>query len=185
MAIFHVWLSAGAYIGFSLNKYLGLQLELLYSQNGYQIDFEDYDFLYTGWGYLGWATNLFKFDYIEVPVLMKARTPWRISPYGIVGASIALLISSKFGMIYDDSFSQSLFDGLVENPSDYINDWGADLNTIDVGIVAGIGVEFPICSYSINLETRYTFGLMPVSNDLPADYTNSAFSFTGGVGYGF
>jgi len=35
----------------------------------------------------------------------------------------------------------------------------------------------------VNLEARYTLGLMAVSNDV--DFTNGAFSITGGVGYQF
>ena len=173
-------LTAGAYFVLNLNNYLGIQVELLYSQKGYRYDFEDWAFLAT---YLDWVTNVFKFSYVEIPLLLKARLPGRFSPYAVAGASIAVLVSATVENIYEDPLSQDFYDLLWgEDPFDLI-DWGWDFNTLDVGIVAGAGVDILIGSILVNLEARYTLGLLAVSNDV--DFTNGAFSITGGVGYQF
>jgi TolB-like protein len=173
-------LTAGAYFVLNLNNYLGVQVELLYSQKGYRYDFNDYQF--TGID-LGLVTNLFRFSYVEIPLLVKARLPGRFSPYAVAGASIAILLSATVENIYENSAVQATFDTLFDNPADLKDFPAVDLNTLDAGIVAGAGIDILVGSILINLEARYTLGLLAVSNDV--DYTNGAFSFTGGVGYQF
>jgi|GEM_PF-3142821 len=173
-------LNAGAYFIFNINTYLGLQAELLYSQKGYSYDFEDYD---SGGVSLGWVRNVFRFSYIEIPLLVKARLPRRVSPYAVAGASIAVLFGATVENIYDDGFSQSFYDSFWgAGPFDLL-DWGWEYNTLDAGLVAGAGVDFPIGSLLLNLEARYTLGLFPVSAF--TGFTNSSISFSGGVGIQF
>ena len=173
-------LNAGAYFVFNINTYLGLQAELLYSQKGYSYDFEDYD---NGGGYLGWVRTVFRFSYIEIPLLVKARLPRRISPYAVAGASIAVLLGATVENIYDNGSSQTLYNLFWgADPFDLL-DWGWEYNALDAGLVAGAGVDVPIGSLLLNLEARYTLGLLPVSAF--TGFTNSSISFNGGVGFQF
>ena len=172
-------LTAGAYFVLNLNNYFGIQTELLYSQKGYQYDFEDWD----GASYIGWVTNIFRFNYLEIPILFKARLPGRFSPYAAVGTSLAFLLSATVENVYDDASYQDFFDSVYDNPADLINYWGVDLNKLDAGIVAGAGIDMLFGSILVNLEVRYTLGFISVSPDL--GFTNSALSFSGGVGFQF
>jgi len=70
-----------------------------------------------------------------------------------------------------------------DNPADLIDYWGVDLNTLDAGIVAGIGIDILFGSILVNLEARYTLGFLAVSPDL--GFSNGALSFTGGAGFQF
>jgi hypothetical protein len=173
-------LNVGAYFILYLGNYLGIQTELLYSQKGYKYDFEDFDFVGTS---LGLVTNLFKFSYIEFPILLKARLPGRFSPYAVVGASFGVLLGVTVDNIYDSSFSQTFYDSFWgSEPFDLI-EWGWEYNTLDAGLVAGTGIDILFGALLLNLEVRYTLGLLAVTPIY--EYTNGAFSFTGGVGYQF
>jgi TolB-like protein len=173
-------LTGGAYVVFNFSKYLGVQGELLFSQKGYKYDFEDYDDTFI---YMGRVTNVFKFNYLEFPILLKARLPRRTSPYAVAGASFAMLISATVENIYEDSYYQSLFDATWDNPGDLIDYWGVELDTFDMGLVFGAGVDILVGSILVNLEARYTLGLIPLSTDV--EITNGALSITGGAGFQF
>jgi len=54
---------------------------------------------------------------------------------------------------------------------------------LDVGIAAGAGVDVLIGRILLNLEARYTLGLLPAST--VTGFTNGALSFTGGAGFQF
>jgi hypothetical protein len=142
-------------------------------------DFEDWD----GAILIGWVTNIFKFNYLEIPLLFKARWPGRFSPYTVIGPSIAVLLSATVENVYEDDFYQGVFNGTWDNPADLINYWKIDLNSLDIGLVAGGGLDILVGSILLNVEARYTLGVIPVSAAL--GFTNGVFSFSGGVGFQF
>jgi hypothetical protein len=174
-------LNAGAYFSLNLNNYLGVQIEGLYSQKGYKYDFEDYDdFLMVN---MGAVTNIFRFHYIEFPLLFKARWPGKISPFAVAGVSIGYLITVTVENQYADSISQSDYDSAWgDDPVDLI-DQGWEYNALDLGIVGGAGVEILVGPILLNLEARYTLGLLAPSTY--QEYKNGAFSFTAGAGFPF
>jgi len=172
-------LTAGGYFVFNLNKYLGLQADLLFSQKGYQYDFVDYDAISAS---MGWVTNKFTFSYLELPLLVKARLPGRYSPYAVAGISLAMLLSVTVDNVYEETLAQEAYDLFWGDNFDLL-DWGWEYNTLDAGIVAGAGIDILLGSILLNLEARYTLGFLPVSAFY--DYTNGAFTITAGAGFQF
>jgi len=171
--------NVGAYFLWNLNNYLGVQIEGLYSQKGYKYDFEDYDDTFMT--NMGEVTNIFRFHYLEFPLLFKARLPGRTSPYAVAGASIGYLVTVTVENQYADSISQSDYDSFWgTEPLDLI-EYGWLYDALDLGIVAGVGVDMLVGSILVNLEARYTLGLLTPSAF--QEFKNGALSFTVGVGY--
>ena len=184
--------NAGAFFALNLTKIFALQAEILFTQKGYSFYFyEGYDpFLLAGWEYFnpflatwvdyGYGTSTWTFNYLELPVLLKVSLPGKVGVYGIFGVSISAFIAGSVHNSYDDPLAQEDFDFFFTNPDDV--ETLITVNTLDIGAVAGVGVEYVLGSVVFDIEIRYTIGFMDVS-DVP--FKNSVFSLTGGVGYRF
>jgi hypothetical protein len=172
-------LNVGAYFVLNLNNYLGIQVDLLYSQKGYSIYSDDFWYAFP----FGYVTTTWKYNYLEIPILIKVGFPGRVGVYAVAGGSISMFLGGTASNEYDDQFTQDDFDTFYENPADIedvLSPYGISVNSLDAGIVLGAGVDFILKSVVINIEARYTFGLRNVTTtDL---FSNSVISFTGGVG---
>lgn len=171
---------AGAFFAIYFNSYFAFQTELNYSQKGYSIYSDDFGYPF------GYVTTTWKSNYVEIPILIKVGFPGRVGVYAVAGGSISMFLGGTASNDYDDQSTQTNFDSFNENPAD-IDDLlslsGISVNSLDAGIVLGAGVDFILKSVVINIEARYTFGLLNVTTD--DIFSNSVISFTGGVGYRF
>jgi len=174
--------TAGAFFALYFNSYFSVQTELNYSQKGYSIYSDDLWYAFP----FGYVTTTWKFNYVEIPVLIKVGFPRRVSVYAVAGGSISIFVGGTATNEYDDQITQTDFDSFNENPADVedlLSASGISVNSLDAGILFGAGVDFILKSFVINIEARYTFGLLNVTTD--DIFSNSVFSFTGGVGYRF
>ncbi|UCF96043.1 MAG: PorT family protein [Spirochaetaceae bacterium] len=177
-------LNAGAYFAYYFSKYIAVQIETNFSQKGYLIDHYDWTFDFYPFG--GFVTTTWKFNYLELPVLLKVGFPRNVSVYAVAGVSLAMFLSGTVENVYDDSLAQIDFEFFYNNPEDFeslMSSSGISVNSFDTGLVVGAGVDLLLRSFVVNLEIRYTFGLIDVTDENL--FSNSAISFTGGFGYRF
>jgi len=179
-------INAGGFFELNLGRMLSFGMEVLYSQKGYSYDLDDW--WYDGFStlyYMGIATNVWTFKYFEVPVYIKLRLPGRISPYVSLGASLSILLGATVESSYTDPYWQDVKDttSIYGNPAD-LSDLGLELNSIDAGILLGAGVDVTLGRLLLNIDARYTLGLMDVSaGDLASPMTNGVFAITTGLGF--
>jgi hypothetical protein len=130
----------GGFIRFGLGRF-GFQPELLVVTRGAEFQPEPGD---------PFGIEGFKVDYVEVPVLLVlpfTSSPG-VSPYVFGGPSFAFEIACKA----DD----------VGASEDFADCDGLDVfdrKSMDIGLTAGGGIEFPLGPGALLLEGRYNFGL--------------------------
>jgi TolB-like protein len=171
-------LNAGAYCTLNFSRNIGIQLEALFAQKGYDYYFYDLLSWYIELPDLGYATTSMSLDYLEIPVLLKFSFGGSTSFYGILGGYYALLLGGTVENSYDDSLSQVLFDAAYYNPWDIYD----LLSSSDFGLVFGAGMDIRFGSLLLNLEARYSMGLSNVDAMGFWSYSNSVFEFTAGLG---
>ena len=149
-------LCAGVFATIPITDTLLLQPEALYSQKGatYTLFGEDLDL---------------KLDYLEVPVLLKARFGTGAArPAVFAGPAISFELRAK-GQFQDQT------EDLDETKG------------TDFGLVFGAGVDLAAGSGAFVVDARYTLGLSTIddasSDDLRADIKNKAFTLS--IGYSF
>jgi outer membrane protein with beta-barrel domain len=107
---------------------------------------------------LGTTDLVYKFDYLEIPVLLKARLGGgHFKPLVFAGPNIGFLISAKRGeAIYD--FQQSR---ITQQDIDV----AFGHNTVDLSIDLGAGGEYEISStVSLLANVRYSMGLSDLNS---------------------
>jgi hypothetical protein len=162
----------GPFVEFGLGGVLAVQPELLYSQKGASFSEPGIDLT-------------FKLNYIEVPVLLKARlsppgSPVRPSIYAgpVVGfESKCEVEGSAEGVSANIDCSE-----FVE-----LSEGEVDLQTksVDFGLALGAGLDIPAGPVVIVGDVRYTLGLTDVNDVTGAsalDIKNRAWSVFAGVG---
>lgn len=93
------------------------------------------------------------FNYIEVPVLLKAQIPLTgVSPHIIAGPRLAYLVSASANV---GNFS------LTRN----------DYNSVELGGYIGAGADFNLGELELAVTARYLFGLTDVDSS-DAEWTN-------------
>jgi len=125
----------GGIIDWDLNQTFSLRLEPKYLQKGLgktEIDIQ------PG---VEWY---FKSSYLELPVFVKAEFGNDIRPYILIGPSFGLLLSSE--VIAE--ISGLTFKGDSKSASE----------NLDVSIVIGGGINYPLDKFSIFLEGCYSYG---------------------------
>jgi hypothetical protein len=124
----------GIWYGRPLNRQFSLLAEGLYSVKGDAESGDEYDV----------ST---KVSYLDIPVLAKMgfMHGGPIQPSVFLGPSMALNLSAK-----------SRFEG---EGSEIEVDVKDQMNTFDLGLVVGGGVEFPVGKRSFGVELRYSKGL--------------------------
>lgn len=108
----------------------------------------------------GIANLVYRYDYFELPVLLKARfSVGPVSPFVFAGPSTGFLVSSRV------SFEQEFSKGARVVQS---SDFKQYTRTIDFGIDVGIGFEVSLYrSLTGFTTTRYSRGLLDISYDDP------------------
>lgn len=138
---------------------LSIQPELLFTTKGADLDGEDRGVPGSGTGNVS-----YEFGYLEIPLLLKLRTPTggAVRPNVFAGPTLGIKL---YGELDDDDLDD-------------------ELKSTDWGITAGAGLDF--ASYgrrTITLDGRYTWGLVDVF-DVTGDpeARNAGFIVTLGIG---
>lgn len=154
--------SFGVLASYPLMRMLDFQMELLISGRGYTIpNTPVYD---TSNNLLGTADATAILQYLEIPFLVKlSPVPGKYRPYLIGGGYAAFLVRHKLRL--DDGLYQIDFD--LNNTND-----------LDVGGIAGVGIDIKMGQGWFFFETRYEQGAMSVIKD--ESYRSHAFSFLAG-----
>lgn len=171
--------SAGMYFVSYFSQWLGLQMDILYSQKGYSIYF--YDAGGVSFPYAGNVTSEWTFNYLEVPILLKVRLPGKVSLYGVAGASVAMFLNGTVLNTYDDPAAQAAFENANENPEDVANlPTPLPVNDMEYALVVGAGLDLNLGSFVLNFEARATLGVSQVTD---LYFTNNVVSFTAGLAF--
>ena len=148
----------GAWYGLPLNRRVTFQPEAYYSVKG---DAESVN---------GFTTST-KVSYLDLPVLAKIGFlhSASVQPSLFVGPSVAFNLSAK-----------SKFEG---DGSDIEVDVKDQMNTLDVGVVVGGGVDIPVAGRNFGLELRYSKGLTnAVGDEANGDAHNDVIAVMGSIG---
>lgn len=163
-------LNVGANVTFPVAPNLGIQVGGVYAQKGATFTETDPD--------VGTVEATAKFDYIEVPVLLRIAVPTAgtISPHFVVGGAVAF----EAGCEVEGSAA-----GITVTFD--CSDFGLDTKSIDFGGVAGAGLSVGTAGpLSITLDVLYNLGLSSFVDDSTedVDVKNRAFSILAGVSFG-
>ncbi len=142
---------------------IGIESGLYYSQKGSSFSDSD-DF--------GIYEETLKLDYIEVPILARINfpTPGPIGPHLVAGPYIGFNINAQ---------AEGTEDGVTfdEDISDFIN-------STDIGLMFGAGLDFNLGVTALNAQARYSIGLNNVYDfDMDDTYRNSVFSIVVGINF--
>jgi len=132
--------AAGFIFLYNFTEMFAFQPELLYSQKGTKKD-----------------ANLVKFDYAELPLLLKVTIPVEgsIKPFATVGPYLAYCFNHA-----------STIDGVKYKYN--------DVKPLDYGLSLGAGVGFDLTGTMFLVDLRYTMGLTTIhDNSSPLDLKNN------------
>lgn len=154
---------AGAIAEFGISKNFAIMPAVEYIMKGYKVK-------------SGTQTGEVKLDYIEIPLLFKARFPGKtVTPYIAVGPTLGLRMSAK---VKNDSTGSE-------------TDIKDDVKSSDFGLFFGAGSDFKIAKKtSLFLQAGYSLGLSDINNTTaPAGTTavklkNHGIQITAGVKFG-
>jgi hypothetical protein len=156
----------GGFVDYPIGQMLSVQGELLYAMKGVKAKWTVGDDEYNG------TTKL---TYIEVPVLLKANIPMdgSVSPHVFAGPALAFKLSAEHETKGPGASATVDLD---------------EAKGVDVGVVVGAGVGFPMGPKMISVEARYNLGLMNAFDKFEGetkepDIKNSVISFLLGVGF--
>lgn len=137
---------------------VGIESGIYYSQKGAQISEDG-------------MTATWKLDYVEVPVLAKISVdpPGPFSPHIVVGPYAAYNINSELDVSAGSA-------SVIEDFSEFTSD-------IDFGGVIGVGADFSLGVTKLNIQARYSRGLLDVNDNGFEDEGehNSVFSISAGI----
>lgn len=154
-------LTLGPYLVLPFHDRVAFQLEMLLTEKGGSVPLRD-PFIVSGG-----ATTRFKFHYMDVPALARARGP-RIksaSLHGFAGPTVSIRLNARRQTVFRGAGSFGL-----EREVD-------DMKLFDLGLTVGAGAEIQ----RMVVDARYTHGLNEVVSDLAgARLSNRAFLVTAG-----
>lgn len=158
----------GFFAEYSINEKMKLQPELLFSRQGYKLNFKD-DYIND--------TNTYKLNYLAVPLMFKYNVIENL--YAEAGLNMALLIGgeNEYKSVYDAS-------GTDNDSSETITeDLPDNFNSLDLGMNIGASYNYNKFMFSL----RYTLGLTNLNSfegtdDLRSDKSRN---FAISVGYFF
>ncbi|CAN5443982.1 hypothetical protein BH23BAC3_BH23BAC3_14950 [soil metagenome] len=137
---------------------VGIESGIYYSQKGAQISEDG-------------MTATWKLDYVEVPILAKISVgpPGPFSPHIVVGPYAAYNINSELDVSAGSA-------SVIEDFSEFTSD-------IDFGGVIGVGADFSLGVTKLNIQARYSRGLLDVNDNGFEDEGehNSVFSISAGI----
>ncbi len=131
--------NVGLFATLPISSSLAIQPELNYTTKGAELQ---YDNLFAQ------GTAKFRLNYVEVPVLIKANLTKNFNVH--FGPYAAFLIDSKI--------TNEGQDGNINFEESIDKD---DLNTVDVGVAAGVGFDFD----TFGIGARYNYGLTTVGKE--------------------
>lgn len=131
--------NAGAYYRAELTDFFAVQPEFLFTQKGSEIHYSNF---------LGGSGKYrFNLNYLEVPILGVLK----LGNFNIhAGPYLGLLIGANVKDVDDD--------GTINNFESLDRD---DFNTLDTGVAAGFGFDFPDGTLGI----RYNYGFQEIGKD--------------------
>ncbi|MBC5863467.1 porin family protein [Flavobacterium turcicum] len=131
--------NVGLFATLPISSSLAIQPELNYTTKGAELR---YDNLFAQ------GTAKFRLNYVEVPVLVKANLTKNFNVH--FGPYAAFLIDSKI--------TNEGQDGNINFEESIDKD---DLNTVDIGVAAGVGFDFD----KFGIGARYNYGLTTVGKE--------------------
>lgn len=147
--------AAGIYLNQELSVYSNIQLGVLYSEKGTDLDSEEFPGM------------LYQLNYLSLPLSYRLHT----SPSGnfhiLIGVQPSFLLNSKLKITdYETDVTLDL--------DNYYTEEGADIkvNDFDFSVTGGLGIGLP---YSAMLTVTYSYGLMDVFKgaDAPSGVRNT------------
>jgi hypothetical protein len=150
----------GVSFDFKVHEMFSLQPELLYSMKGCKLTAGDDE-------------AVWKFNYIEIPVLVKLHIPAgeAVDPSFFVGPAVGMNLSADFE-ITEDSETESI------DISDNVKD-------VEFSVVVGAGLDITVGERgAFIIDLRFDYGLTTLDDTSdPDDFKNWAFGAM--IGYGF
>ncbi|MBU0984429.1 MAG: PorT family protein [candidate division Zixibacteria bacterium] len=149
----------GAFMTYAFSPQFAVQPEVLYTQKGYEWD----DGVWTETG---------KFDYIEIPVLVKFNIPMdgHLEPTFYAGPAVGILMNAKVDWETEG-----------ESGTEDVKD---STKSIDFGVAFGGGFNMAMGAQTLTFDVRYILGLAKIDDRTdPADVKNAVFEFM--LGFGF
>jgi hypothetical protein len=156
----------GGFIGYRFTDFLSMQNEIYFTMKGS----EGRHPLFFG----GTRDVRIRLAYIEVPILLKFHLPLsgRMVPNIFTGPAFAIMVYNNADYEYDGRIYDIAIDRYVEST--------------DIGIILGGGVDIETGRGSVVIEARYEWGLVNVPKEtsyMDLDLKNSTLSFM--IGYAF
>jgi len=143
--------NVGAIIEYSLSKNLSIQFNPAYNVKGTKFEGTEVENFI---GLIDFKVTE-KFEYLSFPLLAKFRIEAGQSrPYVFIGPEPAYLLAAEM-KIEAAAMVGVKFDSTL-NMKD-------DLQSLDMGFDAGIGIEFPVSSFNAFFEVSYGFGFINVN----------------------
>lgn len=147
--------AAGIYLNQQLSNDSNLQLGVLYSEKGSDLDSNNSPGL------------LYQLNYVSTPLTYRYHIGSGGSFHLLVGVQPSFLINNKLKITEDDN-------SVTVDLDTYYADGGADIqvNTFDFAVSGGIGIGLP---YSAMLSASYSYGLLDVfkGSDAPKGVRNT------------
>ena len=132
-----------------------------------------------------------KFDYIEVPVMIRVTTGKKVKVYVNAGPYIGFAASAKIetsgrSMLYKDLAGQ-LSEGA--NNTLYSFDGNqtvtSNITTVTFGVTGGAGIGYTFSRHSIVLDARYDIGLTNIRLNTAVNGKNNLQTMMLGLGYSY
>jgi hypothetical protein len=151
----------GLFLTHDFSRVFSLQTEILFVMKGSRHR--------EGFG----PTNLYEvmnLEYMEIPLLARFRLPLSKSMdfHLLAGPALAFGIRSRVNTVVGGETEEESLD---------------NVKGVDIGAVAGLGVDVPVKDGKICLDLRYTRGMTAISTGPGNKIKNGAACFT--VGYAF
>jgi len=145
--------TGGFYVMYSDINHFGISGDILYSQKGAKYDFTQGNtrFAYTQ-----------RLNYIEVPIVARyfLNLRGKVRPNIFAGGAVNFLLNARQR------------NRKVNNQSAPSVDNNSAFKTVDVGLIAGVGLNFKISPARwIQTDLRYQYGLTPILVAAPAGVT--------------
>ena len=163
--------NAGGVFNINFAPMFGAELDLFYSMKGAH-------------GVVGAVADNLKYDYLDIPLLAKFTVPMEgaIKPVVYAGPSFSILLSAK-----EEISGTGTMDGTTD-----VKD---GMNSLDIGLVAGVGAEIGAGPGKVLVDARYSMGFTTTEKLTDADKAvgkteapvvkNSVFSFMAGYAFKF
>lgn len=155
--------AGGVFFMYQFNEMFAVQPEVYYSMKGAKQSDS-----FEGVSY----DAEFKFDYVEIPLLLKFLIPMKgsnIKPAIFAGPSLAFNSSAKLKVEAGGTTTEED----VEN-----------IKSTDLGLVFGAGIGFPVGKGELGVDVRYILGLSSIDDSAEeADVKNGVINFN--LYYGF